>query len=351
MVYPVKATFSYSYTGFQQSQGDNDFPGTQIDNDLASLKTVTDALVDFIKVTLGADGRLKAASITPAMLTFELYEMIDGSVIAGVDAIAQNIDINPIDGLSAAHVQGALETLQTDKAASAHSHAAGSISLSAIAGLVAANVQSAFVEVVALLPRTGDVVLTLDNVAPSGWVMFDDGTIGSATSGATTRANADCEALYKLIWNNISNSRAPVTGGRGASADDDWAADKPIALTKMLGRALAIAGSGSGLTARNLGQTVGVENQSLTVANLPPHNHAASIAPSGTHEHFLEDVSTGDTTLGSGDPVLRELTPDDRIKTVTGGAHTHPVTVNDTGSGTAHNNMQPTTFLNARVKL
>lgn len=35
----------YSYTAFQQSQGDNSFPGTQLDNDLANLKAAIDAMI------------------------------------------------------------------------------------------------------------------------------------------------------------------------------------------------------------------------------------------------------------------------------------------------------------------
>jgi hypothetical protein len=96
---------------------------------------------------------------------------------------------------------------------------------------------------------TGDVKLTLKTTADSTWVLMDDGTIGSATSGATTRANADTADLYTLIWTNILDQWAPVTGGRGASAAADFAANKPLALPKTLGRALA--GYGIGVVAES----------------------------------------------------------------------------------------------------
>lgn len=92
---------------------------------------------------------------------------------------------------------------------------------------------------------TGDVKLTLKTTADTGWVLMNDGSIGSAASGATTRANADTESLYTLIWNNVADQWAPVTGGRGASAAADFSANKPIALPKTLGRSLAGYGTGS----------------------------------------------------------------------------------------------------------
>lgn len=168
---------------------------------------------------------------------------------------------------------------------------------------------------------TGDVKLTLKATADAGWIMCNDGTIGSASSGATTRANADTEALYTLLWNNVSNTYAAVTGGRGASAAADFAANKPLALTKMLGRALALSGTGATLTARSLGQTVGAETHTLSVGEMPSHTHG--VAANGTGSSAF--IASG----GGGGEIL----------------------TTSTGGGGAHNNMQPTAFLNAMIKL
>lgn len=92
---------------------------------------------------------------------------------------------------------------------------------------------------------TGDVKLTLKTVADAGWVLMNDGTIGDASSGATTRANADTSALFTLLWSNTANTDCPVSGGRGASASADFAAHKTMQLPRALGRALACYGSGS----------------------------------------------------------------------------------------------------------
>lgn len=86
--------------------------------------------------------------------------------------------------------------------------------------------------------RTGDFRSSLNSFVP-GWVAANDGTIGDPSSGATTRANQDAWQLYSLIWNNFLDNWAPVVGGRGATAIADFAANKPITLTRNLGRVIA----------------------------------------------------------------------------------------------------------------
>lgn len=168
---------------------------------------------------------------------------------------------------------------------------------------------------------TGDVKLTLNTTAPSGWLLMDDTTVGSASSAAT-HAGSQYQVLYSVLW-AISDTWAPVTGGRGASASADWSANKPIALTKVLGRALAVAGAGSSLTSRALGQTLGEESHVMTTNELPAHTH-------------------------SGGAALGNTTPS------TGGGNVQGYATSNTGSagsGAAFNLMQPTAFLNVLVKL
>lgn len=91
---------------------------------------------------------------------------------------------------------------------------------------------------------TGDIKPAFKTVADTGWVLLDDKTIGSAASAATGRANADTEALYTLLWNNIIDQWCPVSTGRGASAAADFAANKVLTLPRFLGRVPAQAGTG-----------------------------------------------------------------------------------------------------------
>lgn len=201
---------------------------------------------------------------------------------------------------------------------------------------------------------TGDVKLSIKTTPDSGWVMADDGTIGNAASGATNRANADTEELYELIWNNIADTYAPVGGGRGASAQADYDANKPIQLGTILGRALGVAGTGAGLTARALGSTYGVETHPLIEAELAAHAHgitSLSTGNAGSHDHdvLIPDSSGGaiDSLGGGGGGGNVTFTTD------TEADHSHTVsgTIDSTGSGTAHENMQPSTFLNLMLKL
>lgn len=185
--------------------------------------------------------------------------------------------------------------------------------LAAIIALVKANAFS-----------TGDMKLTYKSVPDAGWVMANDGSIGNAASGATTRANADTEALFVLLWTNINNSWAPVSGGRGASAAADFAANKTLTMPQKLGRALALAGAGSGLTNRTLGEALGAETHVLTIAEMPAHSH---------------NTYWGLNTTGSGHC----------YSTDNGSAGL--ITSENTGGGGAHNNMPPECFLNAMIKL
>lgn len=197
------------------------------------------------------------------------------------------------------------------------------------------------------LPTTGDIKLTLKNVADSGWLLFNDTTFGSAASGATSRSDS-YQALYLLLWANISDTYAPVTGGRSGTALADWLANKPMALPKMLGRALAIAGSGTGLTARSLGEAMGAETTTLTAAQIPAHSHPNSLNDPG-HTH----------TVTYAIPVLQYYYQGaggqgGQASAVTTSSATTGITItnaNNTGGGGAHTNMQPTSFLNAMVKV
>jgi microcystin-dependent protein len=197
-------------------------------------------------------------------------------------------------------------------------------------------------------PPTGTGRLTLQTTPASTWIMADDGTIGDASSGATTRANADTSALYSLLWTNVSDTYAPVTGGRGASAAADFAAHKKIALTRVLGRALAIAGSGSALTARTLGQYLGEETHLQDATELVSHTHTASVTDP-THIHSVAfALNSG---VAGGVPNV-PTTNNANATTPTAAASTGiSVSNSSTGGGVAFNVMQPTSLWNLEIKL
>src|SRR5262245_12922775 len=85
---------------------------------------------------------------------------------------------------------------------------------------------------------TGMIHAELINTTKTGYVRLNGRTMGNGASGATERANADTEDLFAYLWNNLTNTIAPVSGGRGGSAAADYAANKTITLPDMRGRAL-----------------------------------------------------------------------------------------------------------------
>lgn len=87
-------------------------------------------------------------------------------------------------------------------------------------------------------PRTGDIKYSMRSSAGIGWLPMNNKTIGSSSSTATGRANIDTFPLFKTLWDGVINDYAPVSGGRGSSAIEDFSADKTLQITQSLGRVL-----------------------------------------------------------------------------------------------------------------
>lgn len=208
------------------------------------------------------------------------------------------------------------------------------ISTSIASGAIGSAIASAVASAVSGLEATptGTVRLTIQSTAASGWLMCNDGTIGSSGSGANYTA-ANGQNLYLLLWNNVSNTWAPVSSGRGASASADYSANKTISLTKMLGRALGVGGAGSGLTSRALGETAGLESLTLTTTQLP-----ANIRTSVLIDVTITPTSINDGQTGGGTSLITALS-------------TSIATASVGGGGASHSTMGPISFLNAEIKL
>ena len=214
---------------------------------------------------------------------------------------------------------------------------------------------------------TGDIKLTLKTAPDAGWLLFDDGTFGSATSGSSNSNNAANQALFTLLFNNLIDAWAPIlTSGGGATtraaqtnAASAWAANCRMSLPKTLGRALGIAGSGSGLTTRALAQLVGVETAVLTATNIPPIASSAvntiTVFPQGTNTGITYPDTTGTIsdvtiTVGGGPTHIPASTGSwTGTNSISGG---NTITVNSAGTNsTPFSIVQPEVFLNAMVKV
>lgn len=128
MAYPNKPQITYSYTGFQQSQGNNSFPGTQLDADLANLKQFASTTVDFLALFVNSDGSLKSTAII-------------GSTALS-DAIAQAAAAAATAVSSAASAQGRASQAQSSADAAATSAQSASDTLASLLAAALAKSQN-----------------------------------------------------------------------------------------------------------------------------------------------------------------------------------------------------------------
>jgi microcystin-dependent protein len=166
----------------------------------------------------------------------------------------------------------------------------------------------------------GSMIDFAGSTAPTGWLMCD-GSSYSATS---------YPALFAVI--------GYTWGGSGPNFN----------VPDMRGRTSIGAGTGSGLTPRTLGQTLGEETHVLVVGEMPSHNHSQnphSHGPSAGSTNFVgsnASESTGTGLIVSGSPIyITQFDPTTGQTTATN---------NLTGGGAAHNNMQPSGVVTKIIK-
>lgn len=217
------------------------------------------------------------------------------------------------------------------------------------------------------ISQTGDLKARYGTGAHDGWVRANGRTIGSSSSGASERANSDCQTLFEYLW--TADANLSVSTGRGASANADWVANKTLALPDWRGRALAalddmgnsaagrLTSTYFGTAATALGAAGGLESHTLITAELAAHAHSLTdaghthnLAGSGTNniQAFAFNV-TGSVGAGSGSISTRVL--DTATSGVTAASATTGITMSNAGSGSAHKNVQPTMLATLYMKL
>ncbi|MBR0747390.1 hypothetical protein JQ582_25985 [Bradyrhizobium japonicum] len=177
----------------------------------------------------------------------------------------------------------------------------------------------------------------------AGFVRLNGRTIGSATSGASERANADCQALFNFLWNADPN--LAVSPSRGVSSAADWAANKTIVSPDFRGYALSgLDDMGNGAAGRLagyfanatvLGAAGGSPGMSLQLGHMVPHTHSGTTGvdyPDHAHNYtqrggVLHQDGTNQATVATQD-----------IGNTTSGAnarHQHNYTTNGGDGGLA----------------
>jgi microcystin-dependent protein len=214
--------------------------------------------------------------------------------------------------------------------------------------------------------QTGHIEVFYGTGILSGFVRANGRTIGSATSGATERANSDTQSLFQYLWGADAN--LAVSGGRGASAAADWASNKTIAVPDWRGRALAglddmgnstsgrLTATYFGTTSTVLGAAGGGESQTLSIAQMPAHDHGgATGTESASHRHNM-GANVNSASVPQTSPTVGVIKTDNiggaAFNAFTGtedATHTHAIPLQ--GGGTPHPIVQPTMLATIYLKL
>lgn len=213
------------------------------------------------------------------------------------------------------------------------------------------------------LPTTGALQFTMKTTPDPGWLMADDGTFGSVSSGSSNSNSASNLALFTLIFNSVSDTWAPLLTSTGSAttraaqgtAAAAWAANCRMTLPKMLGRALAVAGAGSGLTSRALGQNLGEEAHILVASEIPQINSTTGGGISISVNSANSNVVVGNPQViniaGASSPITAFASGGATSGTLTSSGTTPTILSSSYNtSGAGHNNMPPSSFFNVMVK-
>lgn len=202
--------------------------------------------------------------------------------------------------------------------------------------------------------QTGDCLWLDIQGARTGWVRDNGRSIGSASSGATERANADTASLFSYLWTTFSNTICPVSTGRGANAAADFAANKTIQLPDKRGYvpgglddmgnsaasryANVPVVSGDAITA---GSVLGEATRVMTEAELVSHDHGGK---TGTRAPTLKLTLPGtDAGWNATGPVyIMRTSTANSLQDVVGTVTSHDHDIASDGTGAAHNNVQKT---------
>lgn len=245
MAYPDKPSLTYSYSAFQQSQGDNTFPGTQLDADLLTLKTALDNVNDFVRGITRSDGRIGNGSVTresldPALqLGFNAPEAwVTGTAYVVNDSVSVS---NVLYLCIAAHT--ASGSFATDLGLgrwlaiadfSAFALADGAVTTAKLADLAvtAAKIADGAVEAAKLAAaavttaKLAALAVTTDKLADDAVTgdKLADGSVGSThiLDGAVTE-----EKLDPAIFGTAANFLGAVAGNLAVTPSAVWAASVP----------------------------------------------------------------------------------------------------------------------------
>lgn len=170
--------------------------------------------------------------------------------------------------------------------------------------------------------------------APTGWLL----------EFGQSLLRADYAALFAVIgttYGSVDGTHftLPDKRGRTTAGKDDMGGPSANRLTNP-------AGTTGGIDGDVLGGTGGLETHALTSTQNGPHVHTGTTA-TGSANHVHTVASAQDPSHAGGDAAVEGNSDGGSIPTTASGlAHTHTFTTDSGGSGTGHNNVQPTIISN-----
>ena len=176
--------------------------------------------------------------------------------------------------------------------------------------------------------------------APTGWLLC----YGQAVSRTTYADLFTAISTTYGVGDGSTTFNLPDLRGRVAAGKDD-----------MGGAAVSRLTTGaSGVDGATLGASGGSETHTLTVAQLATHTHALSgvtIGTGGAHSHTVTPTNSDENASVAG-AVAQTGAAGGAFSTSTHPGHVHSIsgTIDNAGSGSAHNNVQPTFTLNYIIR-
>lgn len=182
----------------------------------------------------------------------------------------------------------------------------------------------------------GTVLDFAGSVAPTGYLMCFGQSVLRADYPALFDAIGTAYGSESGSTFNLPDCRGRTTAGRNNMGGTSS------------GRLTGTTMSPNGNT---LGATGGAQTHTLTNSEMPAHSHTGSTSTNGAHNHSLR------TGWGGSTDITRVSRNDSQGNLVnasgvidSAGAHSHTLNINNTGSGQAHNNVQPTIVMNKIIK-
>lgn len=191
---------------------------------------------------------------------------------------------------------------------------------------------------------TGTVSAFAGSTAPSGWQLC----YGQAISRSTYATLFSVIGTTYGVGDGSTTFNLPDLRGRITAGKDNMGGTSASRLTNS---------PTGGVNGNTLGNTGGSQGHTLTEAQLATHDHtASSTAPSlsGTLE-LAAGPGTVSTRIANNNgtsvsTLQRGNTSTATTVSISGSASAPTITVNNAGSGSSHNNVQPTIILNYIIK-